>query len=375
MDRWRSLRPLWSLAGQPALFGGRDRVRHLHSLASERVALPALRFGAAFLERMAVREVPEAGAWRAEGYESVSPALFAVDDALVHSAPGLLAVGGYVSPDSLDHTDPARHGYERQGYAVKLRASAVEEVPGVAVNLLAGGCGNVQHWLCSAVGRLGAVPADRLAEASVVLIPAEVSAVQRRLLDAMPLPPGMAVRAVGDGETLRVRRLLVPTSVSAEFRYHPCLRDTLRRALDRHPPDPGLPRRFYVDRRGAAARRLVNEDDLAAQLARQGIVPVALERLTLHQQVALFRSAELIVAPHGAGLANLVFAPPGCRVVEVLMDSYATWCFRNLAGLCGLDYDCVIGRTVGRWAELGPAVHGSAWTVSVPHVLAAAVPG
>jgi hypothetical protein len=375
VDRLRQRRSLAGLAGQEALFDGHDRVQHVHSLGPERVALPGLRRGSTFFRHMATREVPEAGLWRLDCYQSVAPALFVLTNALVHSSPGILAVGDYVIAESLDHTDPGLHRYDLLGQDVRLRAGTVERVDAVAICLLAGSCGSVYHWFADAVGRLGAIPDTYRQAASVLLISASVPVEQRRLLDKLLLPHGLAVRAVRADETLHIRILVVPASVSAGFRYHPCLRATLRAALDQPQAARTWPRRIYVDRRGAPARRLVNEGELIRQLGRMGVVPVALEALTLDEQIALFRGAELVGAPHGAGLANCVFAAPGCRVVELLMDSYVNWCFRNLAGLCGLDYDCIIGRTLGAWAELSPAVHGSEWVVSIPHVIAAVADG
>ena len=44
---------------------------------------------------------------------------------------------------------------------------------------------------------------------------------------------------------------------------------------------------------------------------------VALEDLEFRDQVALFRDAETVVAPHGGGLTNLVFCDPGTKVIEL----------------------------------------------------------
>jgi len=85
----------------------------------------------------------------------------------------------------------------------------------------------------------------------------------------------------------------------------------------------GRRRRLYIDRRGAPNRRLVNETEVIAALARFVVQPVSLDGATLADLAALFADAELVVAPHGAGLANIVFAPHDCRVVELLPDRYA----------------------------------------------------
>ena len=35
-------------------------------------------------------------------------------------------------------------------------------------------------------------------------------------------------------------------------------------------------------------------------------------------QILLFQSAEFIIGPHGAGLANLLFCEPGTKVIELM---------------------------------------------------------
>jgi hypothetical protein len=50
------------------------------------------------------------------------------------------------------------------------------------------------------------------------------------------------------------------------------------------------------------------------------------------------------VAPHGAGLANLVFAPPGAGVVELFARDYVNECFWALATTVdGLRYRYLVG--------------------------------
>jgi capsular polysaccharide biosynthesis protein len=371
MSRWQRRRSLEELVDRPTLFGGHNRVQHVHSLGPEQVRLPELQRGSTFFNHMTTREVPAPGLWRSNQYHSVAPALFVINDVVVHSSPGILAVGDYVVSESLDHTDTYLHGFIASEQGVKLHARAMEHVDAVAICILAGSCESVYHWIVDAVGRLGVIPAKYRQAASVLLISDSVPLEQRRLLGRLLSLHGLTVKAVRVDEALRVRTLLVPTSVSAEFRYHPCLRTTVRGALDHTQVIRTWSKRIYIDRRGASARRLVNESELVEQLERMGILAVALEQLTLGEQIELFRSAELIIAPHGAGLTNCIFAPPGCRIVELLMDSYVNWCFRNLAGLCGLEYDCIIGRTLHEWTQMSPAVHGSQWVVSITHVAAA----
>ena len=51
-------------------------------------------------------------------------------------------------------------------------------------------------------------------------------------------------------------------------------------------------------------------------LARYGFETVYLETMSISDQVRLFQTAEFIIGPHGAGLANLLFCEPGTKVIE-----------------------------------------------------------
>lgn len=100
----------------------------------------------------------------------------------------------------------------------------------------------------------------------------------------------------------------------------------------------GEPERIYIDRTGARRRQVANEPAVIGALAAKGFVAVRLEDLPWAEQIDRFRRAKVIVAPHGAGLANLVFCEPGTRVIELFDRSYVNGCFWQLAALRGLDY-------------------------------------
>ena len=51
---------------------------------------------------------------------------------------------------------------------------------------------------------------------------------------------------------------------------------------------------------------------------------------SVSDQIHFFQNAELIVAPHGAGLSNIVFANPECRIIEINQSNYFNPCFSAL---------------------------------------------
>jgi capsular polysaccharide biosynthesis protein len=107
---------------------------------------------------------------------------------------------------------------------------------------------------------------------------------------------------------------------------------------------PAAPwRRLFVSRADSTARVLVNEVELAAQAASAGFETVVLSELSVAEQVRRFAEASHVIAPHGAGLANLLFCRPGAAVCELHMDLHLHWAFRRLAALRGLRYGCLVG--------------------------------
>jgi capsular polysaccharide biosynthesis protein len=101
--------------------------------------------------------------------------------------------------------------------------------------------------------------------------------------------------------------------------------------------------RLYVSRADAPTRRLTNESDVLAAISGMKFGPVLSSKLTLSDQIALFRKSYIVVAGHGAGLANVIFMKPGSVVVEMLPSDRIWPSYRVLSALCGLEYIAVVG--------------------------------
>lgn len=357
--------------GPLGLLGPGRAIEHRFSLPAATIKLPPLRVGRMFMETWPARELPEPGAWCRPDYTSIAPPLLVLNRALVHSAAGIVAVEDHVIGETLAHTTPATSGYRNLVRAIALPPRPPRRLRGTWINLLSGSAQNYFHALVLGLARLAAVPESTLASASGVLVP-EGAVCLREALELLDLPPSLEIIEVGQTETLFTETLIFPLSVVGEAVYHPCVGDFFRRLSGSVAPGARhLPRRIYIDRRGSGLRPLTNEAQLVAALQRLGFVAVRPEALALADQIRLFRQAEIIVAPHGAGLTNLGFARPGTVVIELLMDAYVNWCFRHLAALMRLQYDCLLGRTRQPWPELDGQLHAVPWEVPVDHVAAA----
>ena len=61
---------------------------------------------------------------------------------------------------------------------------------------------------------------------------------------------------------------------------------------------------------------------------------VYLEQMTITEQVKLFRTATHVIAAHGAGLTNVLFAPANARILEIRPElSSGQLCFEKLFSL------------------------------------------
>jgi hypothetical protein len=84
-------------------------------------------------------------------------------------------------------------------------------------------------------------------------------------------------------------------------------------------------RRLVISRADASGghprRRVLNEQAMVDALVPLGFTPVNLSRLTMAEQMQLFHETEMVIGPHGAGFANMVFAQAGARAI-VLENSW-----------------------------------------------------
>jgi capsular polysaccharide biosynthesis protein len=125
--------------------------------------------------------------------------------------------------------------------------------------------------------------------------------------------------------------------------------DFLRKKSLHVAPDNSI-KRIYVSRRHALFRQVRNETELEPILKKYGFTIIDCENITLTKQVSLFKSADIVCGPHGAGLTNIAFCKSNASVLEIIMEERLSTnvgsAFWELACAANLDYHIVSGSRI-----------------------------
>lgn len=231
---------------------------------------------------------------------------------------------------------------------------------GTALLLGAANSDNYYHWLLDSLPRWRLLQAAGHAQYDYVLLPGQPAKFQDELLDRLKVPPAKRLRC-GKYCVHQFERLVVP-AMPFPVEAVPAWACRWLRSL--FPLGGSGPEKIYLSRRGGRGRQIVNEAELEAALTARGFVSLQPETLSVAEQVERLGAARCVVAPHGAALSNLAFAPPGVRLLELFHPQHKNRCYVNLAAACGHRYASLDGR-----ATSAPGERGLEYAVDVPAVL------
>jgi capsular polysaccharide biosynthesis protein len=212
-------------------------------------------------------------------------------------------------------------------------------VPGRLGVLAARGDSNYYHFLIDVLPRLGVLEQSPSVPRPAQWYVPTALPFHDQLLDRLGIAASQRVSAT-DHPHVRADELVVPGLPATTEKNPPWVVEWLRSRLLPGIAVDGPRTRIYVTRGASANNRAVrNEDAVQALLAEYGFVGVDPGSLSVDEQIRTFARAELIVAAHGAALANLVFCSPGTRVIELFPAGYLLPDYWRLAsGVPGLSY-------------------------------------
>jgi capsular polysaccharide biosynthesis protein len=206
---------------------------------------------------------------------------------------------------------------------------------------------NYCHWMLDSMPRLIAAHGAGLGFNHVVGGFAQTEAFQTWSLQGLLKKGEDYVGITGEDGLVEIENLYFADNYAIEHLWHPAyaadinLLNALRERLSGTSVHTG--RRLYVPRRHN--RMVSNEAALLELLTAYGFETIETDNLTPNQSAAIFAGAEAVVAPHGAALTHLLFAPPTTRVLEFFPAFGGSASFYRLATALGMDYSCLIDDT------------------------------
>ena len=217
----------------------------------------------------------------------------------------------------------------------------------IAIGVTPEASGNYYHWLLDLVPRVLLLKhaAQNFSNYDALLLNGSRANYEREILAALGVPPEK-IRYVDSRERFQIASAVFPSmdiNVIAPWKVHGLRGLPFSGEQNQH-------RRLYLSRAPAAVRRIANENEISEVLRHRNFKIVEAENLSWREQANLFAGASVIVAPHGAALANIVFCKPGTRVVEISTRAgYRDW-YWQLAAVAGLSYEVLEAQRSGSFS-------------------------
>lgn len=192
------------------------------------------------------------------------------------------------------------------------------------------------HWLMEGLPRLYALLKLPKNLRPVILASFKLSSWHKETIKLLGFE-GYEVMEIED-KVYQINELIFPSYAGMPGTPHPVLCKWVVQKMKSHFEISSSRTRFYITRRLAKRRLVINEDEIIEILNEFNFTIVEAEKLSVSDQIQLFSNAEAIVSPHGAGLANIMFAPEGSKVFEILDKDYVNDHYYNLACIFNLQY-------------------------------------
>ena len=203
-------------------------------------------------------------------------------------------------------------------------------------------CKGYSHWLFDCLTRLEGLEyyQQQTGIKPTLIVDAHLPKWKQESLLLLGYDPDQCLR--WEHSRLKVKHLVVSSFRNGQRLVSPAACRWLRQRFYHNLPESSLlcSPRIYISRPQSAGRHVINEAEVLQALAPWGFKAYTLEKMSFADQVRLFSQAEMVVAPHGAGLANIAFAENLSGVIEIFGACVNPLYFR-LSKALGAEYGCL----------------------------------
>jgi capsular polysaccharide biosynthesis protein len=201
---------------------------------------------------------------------------------------------------------------------------------------------NYFHWTLEALSRLWCLDILRELSDLPVVVPVNPPPHVIEMLQVLGFSPDRLIFL--DKKAIKFRKLYFPSYLAGSAiaaRQVEYVRQRLLKGFKVGKTLHGR-NRYYLRRSDARVRRISNDDEVVAYLDSLGFESICPGQMTVRQQVEAFAEAEIVVAPHGAGNVNMIYAPADATLVEIMPASSRHPLFWMMTKLAGQKYGRII---------------------------------
>ncbi|PKO58140.1 MAG: hypothetical protein CVU19_01680 [Betaproteobacteria bacterium HGW-Betaproteobacteria-13] len=259
-----------------------------------------------------------------------------------------------------------------QNILVECGPRAPKRIP-KGIFMFSEGWSNYAHWLIEQLPRLHLI--EQFPEYDGIplllnegLYPQQLESLQLVSRDRYP------IQILANAQRHLVKKLVYPTNLAAFVKrryrpdecantadgpFHPEAIEFLRERILPGSKNVAKPsKRLWISRKAqirAGQRRLINEAEIEAHFLARGFETIVPEQLSFRAQVDAFSNAEMIAGPAGAAMINIVFAPPGAKILILTKDHPQVnfHYFTNIGQIVGFDVAHLCGQAIENFG-----VHG-----------------
>jgi len=229
--------------------------------------------------------------------------------------------------------------FRRDGRTALKISADIKRFKTICVTMPFGAKANYGHFLLDALPAAVTLDQHGLLHNRAMVTP-KLEKWQRRHLELLRLDP------VEVSDEVIWADEVIFTSAMHHYLHAPNLNylDVVQRQRDHVlPTGRKTADRIYLSRGQNRRRILVSEDLLIERLCPLNFQVLDPALLTIDDQIACFRNADVVVGPTGAAFANVLYCKPGTRVVEIQptgMESYWIQILCAIGGSKCLTYGC-----------------------------------
>jgi hypothetical protein len=205
---------------------------------------------------------------------------------------------------------------------------------------------NYYHWLIETAGNCAAWEGDHALSTARILTYIGLKPFQRDIMNTVLGGREWESALPGDSAQYRIEDAFISTPLARDQFAHPKVTAFLRDKFRVSEEAPRRPTKLFLTRGSSSRGSMVNEHHARELLERYGFTMVDTATLTVAEQRELFARCEMIAAPGGAALANLVFCPATAKVLIFGPETGTFETFMSLAATVGGRSWLCVGRTI-----------------------------